>query len=124
MVTRICIILVHRTQRSKREGRSVRTLSSSAAPALPKRDVAPTVGPDIGAEVGQVMFLQDARSHAAHVQHMTDDQRATCQRRTEVAFGTLQLQTRTQLWLGASRLRRSKSYPWPVYGAPGHTRST
>ena len=69
----------------------------SAAPALPTRDVDATDLPDLGAEVGQVVFLQDATSHAPYAQRITDDRRATCRRRVRPQYSPLQLQTWSQL---------------------------
>ena len=58
-------------------------VSSSAAPAHRTRGDGPTVGSHIGAEVGQMMLVQDATAHAPYVQHITDDRRATCRRTGE-----------------------------------------
>ena len=113
-----------RNQRRKTEGRTLRTLSSSAAPALPTRDADSTFGSNIGAELSKVVLVPDALPRSPETQHITDNRCATCRRSNEAAFSTLQLQTGTQLLPGASRLRRFKCFPWLVCGAPGHTRST
>ena len=60
-------------------------------PAHRTRDVDATFVPDLEAEVGQVMPLQDATSHAPHAQPITDDRRATCRRSIEALCGLPQL---------------------------------
>ena len=122
MVTRISINLVTRRAEEKR-AETLRSRSSRHRARHPTRDVAGTYLPDLGAEVGQVMFLPDAMSHAPYVQRIIVDQRATCHRSGKETFGTLVLQTAAQLVRGASRLRRFKCYPWPSCGARSHTRS-
>ena len=71
--------------------------SSSGAPAHPTRNVDTTFVPDLEAEVGRVIFLQDATAHAPYAQRITDDRRATCRRSSEAQCGPPQLQMGTQL---------------------------
>ena len=96
----------------------------SVAPAHRTHDSDSTFVPDLGAEVGQVMLVQDAMPRSPDEQHFTDDRCATCRRSSKVTFGTPVLQTAAQLLRGTSRLRRFKCYPWPACGARSHTRST
>ena len=85
----------HQTERN-----SFLTRASSAAPTHGTRGAGPTVGPDIEAELGQVIFLPDARPYAPYVQRITVDRCATCPRSGEAQYGPPQLQTGSQLCHG------------------------
>ena len=70
-------------QRSKREGRSVPTLSSSAATALPTCNACSTFRSDIGAELYKVVLVPHAMPRSPYEQRITVDRRATCRRSGE-----------------------------------------
>ena len=114
-------VAAHPWQHTETRADFIRSRLSSAAPAHRTRDVDSTFCPDLGAELGQVMLLPDATSHAPHAQPITDNQRATCRWSSEAQCGSTQLQTWSQLCRGTLRLRWISSRSCLEASAQRHT---